>query len=220
MILLHHRPPSLDVHPPTNVFKATFYRHWTGRIQHTEGVQYLAEAAGGYWLVDVVTSYQHDPRVKQCQGFQIWELTVNLAERTGVVTLRADSMQPVLIHQALEHTDFPLERVAVGQGGAVLIPPGMRHRAARRMKILNVVVARFDPADEWFDGGRNVYCSGHTGPAAKPVREPARKSSKLIHDLVTPSKRFSALGTVIPITPVRYPISRMICIASSRSRSA
>src|SRR3954462_5257941 len=43
------------------------------------------------------------------------------------------------------------EPVAVGPGGAVLIPPGVRHRAMGRMTILNLVVPRFDPADEWFD---------------------------------------------------------------------
>jgi mannose-6-phosphate isomerase-like protein (cupin superfamily) len=43
------------------------------------------------------------------------------------------------------------ERVLVGPGQAVLIPPGVRHRAVGRMTILNVVVPPFDPADEWFD---------------------------------------------------------------------
>ena len=43
------------------------------------------------------------------------------------------------------------ERVAVGPGGAVPIPPGVRHRAAGRMTILNVAVPPFDPADEWID---------------------------------------------------------------------
>jgi mannose-6-phosphate isomerase-like protein (cupin superfamily) len=43
------------------------------------------------------------------------------------------------------------ERVAVGAGHAVMIPPGVRHRAVGRMTILNVVVPPFDPADEWFD---------------------------------------------------------------------
>jgi hypothetical protein len=33
----------------------------------------------------------------------------------------------------------------------VLIPPKVRHRAAGRMTILNVVVPRFDPADERLD---------------------------------------------------------------------
>jgi mannose-6-phosphate isomerase-like protein (cupin superfamily) len=41
--------------------------------------------------------------------------------------------------------------VAVGPGVAVLIPPGVRHRAVGRMTILNIVVPPFDPADEWFD---------------------------------------------------------------------
>jgi mannose-6-phosphate isomerase-like protein (cupin superfamily) len=43
------------------------------------------------------------------------------------------------------------EPVAVGPGSAVMIPPGVRHRAVGRMTILNVVVPPFDPADEWFD---------------------------------------------------------------------
>ncbi|MBX6314378.1 MAG: cupin domain-containing protein [Isosphaeraceae bacterium] len=41
------------------------------------------------------------------------------------------------------------ERVAVRPGVAVLIPPGVRHRAVGRMTILNVVVPPFDPHDEW-----------------------------------------------------------------------
>jgi mannose-6-phosphate isomerase-like protein (cupin superfamily) len=43
------------------------------------------------------------------------------------------------------------ERVAVTPGTAVMIRPGVRHRAAGKMRILNVVVPPFDPADEWFD---------------------------------------------------------------------
>jgi quercetin dioxygenase-like cupin family protein len=43
------------------------------------------------------------------------------------------------------------ERVGVTPGSAVLIPPGTRHRAVGTMRILNVVVPPFDPADEWFD---------------------------------------------------------------------
>jgi hypothetical protein len=41
--------------------------------------------------------------------------------------------------------------MAVGPGGAVLIPPRVRHRAMGRMTILDIVVPPFDPADEWFD---------------------------------------------------------------------
>jgi mannose-6-phosphate isomerase-like protein (cupin superfamily) len=43
------------------------------------------------------------------------------------------------------------ERMAVGPGGAVPIPPGVRHRAAGRMTTLDVVVPPSDPADERLD---------------------------------------------------------------------
>ncbi len=34
---------------------------------------------------------------------------------------------------------------------AVLIRPGCRHRAIGRLRILNIPIPIFDPADEWFD---------------------------------------------------------------------
>ncbi|MCZ7649342.1 MAG: cupin domain-containing protein [Planctomycetota bacterium] len=42
----------------------------------------------------------------------------------------------------------------VKPGMAVLLRPGVRHRAVsggKPMKILNIVVPHFDPQDEWFD---------------------------------------------------------------------
>jgi hypothetical protein len=34
---------------------------------------------------------------------------------------------------------------------AVFIKPGCRHRAVGKMRVLNVPIPAFDPADEWFD---------------------------------------------------------------------
>ncbi len=45
------------------------------------------------------------------------------------------------------------ERIPVKPGMAVLIPPGVRHRAVGAMKVLIVVFPKFDPADEWLDLG-------------------------------------------------------------------
>jgi mannose-6-phosphate isomerase-like protein (cupin superfamily) len=36
-------------------------------------------------------------------------------------------------------------------GVCVLIPPGVRHRAVGTMKVLIVVLPKFEPDDEWFD---------------------------------------------------------------------
>jgi hypothetical protein len=43
------------------------------------------------------------------------------------------------------------ERHAVRPGDAILIKPGCRHRAIGKLKVLNVPIPAFDPADEWFD---------------------------------------------------------------------
>jgi mannose-6-phosphate isomerase-like protein (cupin superfamily) len=43
------------------------------------------------------------------------------------------------------------ERHAVRPGDAILIKPGCRHRAIGKLRVLNVPVPTFDPADEWFD---------------------------------------------------------------------
>jgi mannose-6-phosphate isomerase-like protein (cupin superfamily) len=43
------------------------------------------------------------------------------------------------------------ERHAVRPGDAILIKPLCRHRAIGQLRVLNVPVPAFDPADEWFD---------------------------------------------------------------------
>lgn len=43
------------------------------------------------------------------------------------------------------------EELPIQPGTAILIPPGVRHRAIGKMKIINIVVPKFDPADEYFD---------------------------------------------------------------------
>ena len=43
------------------------------------------------------------------------------------------------------------EMIAVRPLTSVLIKAGCRHRAIGKLKILNIPVPAFDPADEWFD---------------------------------------------------------------------
>jgi mannose-6-phosphate isomerase-like protein (cupin superfamily) len=43
------------------------------------------------------------------------------------------------------------EIIPVRAGMCVVIPPGVRHRAIGPMRILNIVLPKFDPADEWED---------------------------------------------------------------------
>ena len=40
--------------------------------------------------------------------------------------------------------------IAVKPGMSIVIPPGIRHRAVGKMRVLIVVFPAFDPLDEWF----------------------------------------------------------------------
>ena len=43
------------------------------------------------------------------------------------------------------------EIIDVKPGMSIVIRPGTRHRALGQMKVLILVLPKFDPADEWFD---------------------------------------------------------------------
>ena len=80
------------------------YKHWTGRLQYTEGIREVAETYGGYWLIDLIASYQVYPHVV-AEEFHLWLLTVK--GNTAVATMQADTDAPVIIKQEIPFTDFP-----------------------------------------------------------------------------------------------------------------
>ncbi len=56
-----------------------------------------------------------------------------------------------LILEGEGHMELDGELVAVRPMTAVFIRPGCRHRAVGKMRVVNVPIPAFDPADEWFD---------------------------------------------------------------------
>ena len=56
-----------------------------------------------------------------------------------------------LVLEGQGHLELDGERVPVKPMTAVYIRPGCRHRAVGRMKIINIPVPAFDPADEFED---------------------------------------------------------------------
>lgn len=43
------------------------------------------------------------------------------------------------------------EQLPVTPFQAIVIPPGVRHRAIGKMKVMIIAIPEFDPNDEWFD---------------------------------------------------------------------
>jgi hypothetical protein len=102
---------------------STYYQHPLG-IQYTDGVYFLAERGGAYWLIDAIASWQGDSRVSRdpmLQQIQFWKLTVNDDQSALLVCERDEG--DVAVSQEIPFTDFPLKEVKLYlQNGVVLLP--------------------------------------------------------------------------------------------------
>ena len=96
------------------------FRHWTGSTIYTPGVQYLAENANAYWLVDLVVSWQLQRKIAAAR-FQVWKLTVR-PDRTATATA-TDGGDRELATQTIPLTDFPLEEVSLWLVDGTLMLP-------------------------------------------------------------------------------------------------
>ena len=80
-------------------------------IYHTDGVQWLADVARCFWLIDAIVSYQMNPRVYR-EPFQVWTLKV---ENSHALLMASDGNEdtPPIATQKIPYTDFPLEEITL-----------------------------------------------------------------------------------------------------------
>ena len=104
-----------------------YYRYLLG-LKLTDGVKFLADAAGAYWLLDIITSYQATDKIRR-EHFQVWELKLlpkaegNPHAQPAVVTMKTDSDKPLMVRQEICYTDFPLESITLWLiDGVILLP--------------------------------------------------------------------------------------------------
>ncbi|MEO1145921.1 MAG: DUF6876 family protein [Cyanobacteria bacterium J06638_22] len=102
---------------------STYYRHWLG-ILYTDGVQYMAEHGGAYWLIDAIAAWQSDPRIvndPMLQQIQFWTLTVR-DDRSAQLICERDS-DDISTTQEIPFTDFPLKQIHLYfQRGVLCLP--------------------------------------------------------------------------------------------------
>jgi hypothetical protein len=85
----------------------TIYRHPLFQKLYTEGVQFVAERGGAYWLLDVIFSHQTDPKAK-AEDFQVWTVKKTPAGGCTVIMTNGGTDEAI-IRQDIEYTDFPLD---------------------------------------------------------------------------------------------------------------
>ncbi len=99
-----------------------FYEHWTKRLRYTQGVKYMADQGGAYWLIDAIASHQLNPKLRKGRlaDFQLWTLTVKDSE--GVLECREDSGYKPAVTQRITFTDFPFNIKLYVEGRMLMLP--------------------------------------------------------------------------------------------------
>ena len=91
-------------------------------IFHTDGVAYLAEKAGAYWLIDAIISHQTNKQVRN-EEFQVWTLHVASTpeypteKHIAAILICTDGDkgdgEKELVRQNIKYTDFPLDKITL-----------------------------------------------------------------------------------------------------------
>jgi hypothetical protein len=87
----------------------------------TDGVKFVADSAGAYWLIDEIAISQTRPKVR-AEEFQVWVLKVDLEKHTGMLSC-GDGNNNTVFSKKIEYTDFPLAEIRLYcTDGVILLP--------------------------------------------------------------------------------------------------
>lgn len=98
------------------------YRDWLNyRVVFTEGVKYLADKAGAYWLLNTIAIWQLHNYLVSTEAFQVWTLAVR-PDHSATLTCEDGNGNKVLT-QELDYTDFPLAEVELYVTDSTILLP-------------------------------------------------------------------------------------------------
>jgi len=98
------------------------FRHAINReVLLTDGVKYVADRAGAYWLLDEIALIQSCDKHVAAQEFQVWRLNVNADMSAALVC--EDGNDNVVFRKQIPYTDFPGEGITFWfTGNTILLP--------------------------------------------------------------------------------------------------
>jgi hypothetical protein len=99
-----------------------WYRHSIARnVHYTDGVLFVAERAGAYWLIDEIVLAQWGEAVLAGEEFQVWELIV---EGSAAILRCEDGNGGRLLEKRIGYTDFPEPGIKLYCTDGVIMLPG------------------------------------------------------------------------------------------------
>jgi hypothetical protein len=108
---------TIDIKTTLREFHGTteYHKHlYPGRpaILLTDGCKFIRDQLSAYWLFDAILSYQADLYNRNIK-FQIWELKQLRLDLSWLLTCREDSNKKLVVRQAIEFSDFPIDYIKI-----------------------------------------------------------------------------------------------------------
>ena len=99
-----------------------YYRHSINpHVLFTDGVKYLADKAGAYWLLDEIALMQRYNRMVATEEFQVWTLSVGTGNTASLKC--EDGNGNVVFLKNITFTDFPLDEIKLWFSNDVIYLP-------------------------------------------------------------------------------------------------
>lgn len=97
------------------------YRHWANKnFVFTDGIKYLADAVGAWWLIDEIAFAQSKLASPEIVDFQLWKLEV--ADNEARLTCQSDSNTPFVFNKKIDYTDFPESIKLYYENNTLMLP--------------------------------------------------------------------------------------------------
>jgi len=112
---------------PTFTGTLEYHRSTFGRLNLTDGVDYVREKLKCFWLIDIIESTQHLKKIKEHSEFIVWQIMVfpnKKFEVTAWTDSPNDSRSVLLYKQEGDYTDFKLNSFEIWQENNVLLLAG------------------------------------------------------------------------------------------------
>jgi len=99
-----------------------WYRHALSRnVHYTDGMLFVAERAGAYWLIDEIALAQKGEVTLVGEEFQVWTLVV---EGSTALLRCDDGNERRLLERRIDFTDFPEPGIKLYVVDGVIMLPG------------------------------------------------------------------------------------------------
>lgn len=96
-----------------------YYHPMFKAYRYTDGVRYVAQEMGAYWLLEHILIHQTLPEIKGME-FQVWKMAV----KDSKATIRVEDGNDNLVKEfEISFTDFPLDEITFWMEGNVLLLP-------------------------------------------------------------------------------------------------